>query len=156
MKIEALLSEKYIVLNLQSSTKSEVIDRMLAMVSGHERVRDRVKLSEDVWKREREMSTGIGKNIGLPHAKTGAVSEPVIALATLDGEIDFESIDGQPVQIVILLATPETMLAEHLKLLGRITRIAGRDEVRKKIVQATTAAEVLELFREEEKDLPQI
>ncbi|NTU91652.1 MAG: PTS sugar transporter subunit IIA [Chlorobiaceae bacterium] len=156
MKIEALLSEKYIALNIGLETKGEVIDRMLALVSGHDRVTDKSKLSEDVWKREREMSTGIGKNIGLPHAKTSAVSEPVIALATLSNEIDFDSIDGQPVQIVILLATPETMLAEHLKLLGRITRIAGRDEVRKKIVQAASPEEVLELFRQEEKDLPQI
>lgn len=156
MKIEALLSEKYIALNIGLETKGEVIDRMLALVAGHDRVTDKSKLSEDVWKREREMSTGIGKNIGLPHAKTSAVSEPVIALATLSNEIDFDSIDGQPVQIVILLATPETMLAEHLKLLGRITRIAGRDEVRKKIVQAASPEEVLELFRQEEKDLPQI
>lgn len=156
MKIEALLTEKYIALNLEPGSKNEIIETMLSMVAGHERVKDRAKLSEDVWKREREMSTGIGKNIGLPHAKTSAVSHPVLALATLGREIDFESIDGQPVQIVILLATPETMLAEHLKLLGRITRIAGRDEVRRKIVQASSPREVLELFREEEKDLPQI
>ncbi|NTU93639.1 MAG: PTS sugar transporter subunit IIA [Chlorobiaceae bacterium] len=156
MKIESLLYEPYIVLNLESGTKTEVIKQMLALVSAHERVLDRERLSEDVWKREREMSTGIGKNIALPHAKTVAVSEPVLALATLREEIDFESIDAQPVQIVILLATPETMLSEHLKLLGRITRIAGRDEVRKKLVAASSSHEVLELFREAEKDLPQI
>jgi fructose PTS system EIIA component len=156
MKIESLLYEPYIVLNLESGTKTEVIKQMLALVSAHERVLDRERLSEDVWKREREMSTGIGKNIALPHAKTAAVSEPVLALATLREEIDFESIDAQPVQIVILLATPETMLSEHLKLLGRITRIAGRDEVRKKLVAASSSHEVLELFREAEKDLPQI
>ncbi len=62
----------------------------------------------------------------------------------------------KPVQIVFLLATPEEMLAEHLKLLGRITRIAGRDDVRQRLVLSTSAAEVIELFREEEKDFPQI
>jgi PTS system fructose-specific IIA component/PTS system nitrogen regulatory IIA component len=156
MKIEALLTEKQINLNLGSGTKDEVIDALIAMVAGHEKVRDIRQLAEDVRKREREMSTGIGKNIGLPHAKTSAVTEPVLALATLTNEVDFESIDNQPVKIVFLLATPESMLAEHLKLLGRITRLAGRDEVRRRIMEAATPGEVLALFREEEKDLPQI
>ncbi|NTV66103.1 MAG: PTS sugar transporter subunit IIA [Chlorobaculum sp.] len=156
MKIEALLSEKHIYLNLDSGSKDAVIDRLVAMVAGHEKVRDIKQLAEDVRKREREMSTGIGKNIGLPHAKTTAVTAPVMALVTLGSEVDFDSIDNQPVKIVFLLATPETMLAEHLKLLGRITRIAGKDDVRKKLIEAATPAAVLALFREEEKDLPQI
>lgn len=156
MKIEALLTEKHVNLNLDSGSKDEVIDTLLAMVAGHDKVRDVKQLAEDVRKREREMSTGIGKNIGLPHAKTSAVTEPVLALVTLSNEVDFESIDNQPVKIVFLLATPETMLAEHLKLLGRITRLAGRDDVRHKLIEATTPGEVLELFRQEEKDLPQI
>ena len=156
MKIEALLTEKHIALNLESGSKDEVIDRLLALVASHAKVRDIRQLAEDVRKREREMSTGIGKNIGLPHAKSAAVTEPVLALATLSSEVDFDSIDNQPVKIVFLLATPETMLAEHLKLLGRITRIAGKDEVRRKIIDAATPGEVLALFREEEKDLPQI
>jgi PTS system fructose-specific IIA component/PTS system nitrogen regulatory IIA component len=156
MKIEALLTEKYITLNLKSGSKDEVIKAMLAMVAGHDKVLDIERLAEDVRKREKEMSTGIGKNIGLPHAKTPAVNEPVLAVATLSQEVDFDSIDNQPVQIVFLLATPEAMLAEHLKLLGRITRLAGKDDVRRRILNANTPREVLDLFREEEKDLPQI
>jgi len=156
MKIEALLSEKYIVLNLELATKRQVIEKMLSIASGHAGVTDINELREDVLKREEEMSTGIGKQIALPHAKTSAVTEPVLALATLRKEINFDSIDNEPVQIVFLLATPAEMLAEHLKLLGRITRIAGREEVRRRLLLAESPAGVLELFREEEKDLPQI
>ncbi|NTW68365.1 MAG: PTS sugar transporter subunit IIA [Chlorobiaceae bacterium] len=156
MKIEALLSEKCIALNLELATKQQVIEKMLSIVAVHRGVTDSKKLREDVLKREGEMSTGIGKQIALPHAKTSAVTQPVLAFATLHREIDFESIDNEPVQIVFLLATPEEMLAEHLKLLGRITRLAGREEVRERLLHAGSATEVLELFREEEKDLPQI
>jgi PTS system fructose-specific IIA component len=156
MKIEALLTEKHINLNLDSGSKDAVIDALIAMLAGDAKVRDIKHLAEDVRKREREMSTGIGKNIGLPHAKTPAVTEPVLVMATLSGEVDFDSIDGQPVKIVFLLATPETMLAEHLKLLGRITRLVGKDDVRRRLLGAATTGEVLALFREEEKDLPQI
>lgn len=156
MKIEALLSAKYIALNIEAESKSQVIDRMLALVAGHDLVTDQEQLGADVWRREREMSTGIGKNIGLPHAKTAAVTSPLLAMATLSGEVEFDAIDSQPVRLVFLLATPEAMLSEHLKLLGRITRIAGKDEVRERILQAGSPLEVLELMRQEEKDLPQI
>ncbi|WP_076791591.1 PTS sugar transporter subunit IIA [Chlorobium sp. KB01] len=156
MKIEGLLSEKHIVLNLELATKRQVIEKMLSIAATHKGVTDINKLREDVVRREEEMSTGIGKQIALPHAKTSAVTEPVLALATLQREINFDSIDNEPVQIVFLLATPAEMLAEHLKLLGRITRLAGREEVRRSLLLARSPSEVLELFREEEKDLPQI
>ncbi len=156
MKIEGLLSESFIVLNLELATKAEVIDAMLGIVAAHPGVRDHGKLRRDVLKREKEMSTGIGKQIALPHAKTEAVVDPVLALATLKSRIHFDSIDNEPVQIIFLLATPEEMLAEHLKLLGRITRLAGREDLRRRLLSASSATEVLTLFREEEKDFPQI
>ena len=156
MKIEGLLSEKYIVLNLDLDLKSKVIDKMLSIVAEHPGVLDIGKLSEDVIRREQDMSTGIGKTLALPHAKSAGVTEPVMAFATLRNGINFDSIDGEPVRIVFLLATPEEMLAEHLKFLGRITKLAGRDDIRQRLILSSSAAEVIELFREEEKDLPQI
>lgn len=156
MKIEDLLSEDSIILNLELTLKSQVIEKMLSIVADNDGVRNIGRLREDVLKREQEMSTGIGKKIALPHAKTDAVTRPVLAFATLRNEINFDSIDNEPVRIVFLLAMPAEMLAEHLKLLGRITRVAGRDDVRQRLILATSPAEVLKLFREEEKDLPQI
>jgi len=156
MKIEDLLSEQFIALQLELTTKSQVIEKMLSIVAEHPGVKDHDKLRQDVLKREKEMSTGIGKQIALPHAKTDAVSSPVLALATLKNEINFESIDNEPVQLIFLLATPEEMLAEHLKLLSRITRLAGREEIRERLVHAESTKEVMELFEEEEKDFPQI
>ena len=156
MKIEGLLSEKYIALNLDLALKSKVIEKMLSVVAEHPGVADIGTLREDVLKREQDMSTGIGKSLALPHAKSAGVTQPVMAFATLRNPINFDSIDDEPVRIVFLLATPEEMLAEHLKLLGRITRLAGRDDVRQRLMLSTSAAEIIELFREEEKDFPQI
>ncbi len=156
MKIEGLLSEKYIDLHIELSNKVQIIDTMLSMVGSHPGIKNHNRLRHDVLKREKEMSTGIGKQIALPHAKTVAVSTPVLALATLRDKVDFESIDNEPVEVVFLLATPEEMLTEHLKLLGRITRLVGKAEVREKLMAASSSSEVLRLFREEEKDYPQI
>lgn len=156
MKIETLLSAGYIALNLELETKSQVIDAMLSIVSGHPGVKDAARLRSDVLRREQEMSTGIGRKIALPHAKTASVTQPVLALATLKHDLDFDAIDNEPVRIVFLLATPEEMLAEHLKLLGRITRLAGRNDFRERLIAEGSPDGVLALFREEEKDFPQI
>ena len=156
MKIESLLSERYIALNLDLSLKSQVIEKMLSIVGDHPGVADIGTLRADVLKREQDMSTGIGKTLALPHAKSAGVIQPVMALATLMKEIDFDSIDHEPVKIVFLLATPEEMLAEHLKLLGRITRLAGREDIRQKLVLAQSPEAVIAIFKEEEKDFPQI
>lgn len=156
MKIEGLLSEKNIVLNLDLTSKSQVIDKMLSIVADDDGVINNEKLKADVFKREEEMSTGIGKQIALPHAKTDAVTQPVLAFATLGNDINFDSIDNEPVRLVFFLATPEQMLSEHLKLLGRITRLAGREDVRRRLLLSQSPAEALEVFREEEKDFPQI
>ncbi|MEI8033163.1 MAG: PTS sugar transporter subunit IIA [Chlorobiaceae bacterium] len=156
MKIEGLLCREQIALNIEPASKQQVIDKMLSLISSHAGVRDKGKLREDVFRREEDMSTGIGRKIALPHAKTDAVTEPVLAFATLKSDLDFQSIDNEPVRIIFLLATPEAMLAEHLKLLGRITRLAGRDDLRDRLILAASPEEVLELFREGEKDFPQI
>lgn len=156
MKLSDLLSEKYILIGLETDTKSSIIDQMLSLVSKHPSVTNQEKLRRDVLKREEEMSTGIGKSIALPHAKTDAVATPILAFAVLKHNVDFDAIDNKPVRFVFLLATPELMLAQHLKLLSRISRVAGREDIQERISQAKTATDVLELFNQEEKAFPEI
>jgi len=156
MKLSDLLSEEYILLGLDIDTKDGVIEKMLSLVSSHPDLVNKEKLRDDVLKREEEMSTGIGKNIALPHAKTDAVSKPVLAFALLKDEVEFDAIDNQPVRFIFLLATPEQMLAQHLKLLSRISRVASKEEIRNMLLDAKDPAQVLSVFTEEEKAFPEI
>ncbi len=156
MKLTDILSEKFIQLGLEAKSKNDLIEKMLMLVASHPSIIDKTKLRSDVLKREKEMSTGIGKNVALPHAKTSAVSAPVLAVATLKKEIDFAAIDGEPVSLVFLLATPEQMLTQHLKLLSRISRVVSAETTREKMVKAATPEEVFALFVEEEKSFPEI
>ncbi len=156
MKLTDILSEKFIQLGLEAKSKNDLIEKMLMLVAPHPCIVDKTKLRSDVLKREKEMSTGIGKNVALPHAKTSAVSAPVLAMATLKKEIDFAAIDGEPVNLVFLLATPEQMLTQHLKLLSRISRVISAETTREKMVKAATPEEVFALFVEEEKSFPEI
>jgi fructose PTS system EIIA component len=156
MKLTDILSEKYIQLGLEAKSKNDLIEKMLMLLASHPSITDKTKLRNDVLKREKEMSTGIGKNVALPHAKTSAVSAPTLAFAVLKKEIDFAAIDGEPVRLVFLLATPEQMLTQHLKLLSRISRVIGSEATREKMIQATTPEAVLTIFIEEEKSFPEI
>lgn len=156
MKLSGIISDKYIALGMEAKSKGDVIDKMLALIASHPNVENPGKLRDDVWKREREMSTGIGKKVALPHAKTNAVKDTVLAFATLKKEIDFESIDGEPVNLVFFLATPDQNLTQHLKLLSRISRLVAAEAVREKLVAATDVSQVIALFQEEEKAYPEI
>lgn len=156
MKLTDIISEKYIVLGMEARSKGDLIDKMLALITTHPSIEDAGKLRDDVWKREKEMSTGIGKKVALPHAKTNAVKAPILAFATLKKEVDFDSIDSEPINIVFLLATPETMLTQHLKLLSRISRLVATEAVREKLVSTSEIADVITLFQEEEKAYPEI
>jgi fructose PTS system EIIA component len=156
MKLTDIVAAPYIAIGLDAKSKTDVIDKLITLVAGHPSITDKTKLRSDVHKREKEMTTGIGKRVALPHAKTNAVSAPVLAFATMKKEIDFASIDNEPVDLVFLLATPENMLTQHLKLLSRISRLVSTDEMRQKLVAAKNADEILTLFLEEEKSYPEI
>ncbi|MBC8043547.1 MAG: PTS sugar transporter subunit IIA [Rhizobacter sp.] len=156
MKLTDILSAKHISLGLDAKSKNDIIEKMLRLISGSPHITDKTKLRSDVLKREKEMSTGIGKNVALPHAKTDAVSSPVIAFATLRREVDFESLDDEPVKLVFLLASPEAMLSQHIKLLSRISRVISQPETRDKLILAASPEEVLALFLAEEKAFPEI
>ncbi len=156
MKLSDLLSKEYILLDLDKKNKPDIIETMLNLVADHPHLIDPSKLQKDVLKREDEMSTGIGKNIALPHAKTMAVKKPLLAFAILKNGVDFNAIDNEPVRLVFLLATPEQMLAQHLKLLSRISRVASRDEIRRQLFSVKSVEDILEIFTKEEKAFPEI
>lgn len=156
MKLSDLLSKEYILLDLDKKNKPDIIETMLNLVADHPHLIDSSKLQKDVLKREEEMSTGIGKNIALPHAKTMAVKKPLLAFAILKNGVDFNAIDNEPVRLVFLLATPEQMLAQHLKLLSRISRVASRDEIRRQLFSVKCVEDILEIFTKEEKAFPEI
>jgi fructose-specific phosphotransferase system IIA component len=156
MKLTDIISEQHILLGLDAKSKNDIIEKMLRLVGDSPNITDKAKLRNDVFKREKEMSTGIGKSVGLPHAKTSAAKAPLLAFATLKEPVDFESIDDEPVRLIFLLASPEEMVTQHIKLLSRISRVISHDTTREKLLKAKTPAEVIEVFAAEEKSFPEI
>ena len=148
-----LLTAETIRVGLPGQTKDEVINALLDVVMAHPAVNDPEVMRQAVFARERMMSTGVGKGLGLPHAKTEAVNETVAAFAITAEPVDFSAIDDQKVRLVFLLVGTEAAKSEHIKILSRISRLLNRDVFRERLLQAQDAGEVLALLEEGEMEL---
>jgi len=152
--ISDLLSEERIHVSLPATSREDVIHMMVQLLEDHPCVTDLEQVREDVIERERMMSTGVGKGLALPHAKTAGVTETIGCFAVTARPIDFDAMDEEPVRLVFMLAGPEASRSKHIKILSHISRLLNRKRLRKRILTCDEAAEVLALFAEEE-DAPE-
>ena len=148
-----LLTVDTVRVGLPGQTKDEVINALLDVVATHPAVQDPDAMRQAVFARERMMSTGVGKGLGLPHAKTQAVTATLAAFAITAEPVDFGAIDDQKVRLVFLLVGTEAAKSEHIKILSRISRLLNRDAFRKRLLRARDAGEVLTILEEGEMEL---
>lgn len=148
--ISDLLSEERIHVSLPATSHEDVIHMMVQLLEGHPGVTDLEQVRDDVIARERMMSTGVGKGLALPHAKTAGVSETIGCFAITARPIDFDAMDEEPVRLVFMLAGPEHARSKHIKILSHISRLLNRKQLRKRILNCDEPAAVLALFAEEE------
>jgi len=155
LRLLDFLQEEFIIVNMKSKDKWESLDELTEFLYKTHRCRSisLKKLKEVVRAREKDMSTGIGNNIAIPHAiiEGGPRIQGVIGVSK-EG-IEFESLDGKPVNIIILIATPKEHYKYHLKALATISRIFGHNQqIKNQIIEANSAEEIFEIFQKEEVD----
>lgn len=150
MNLFTLLDEQTVIPNLEVKNKKQVINTMIDLLGAKISEEALAKVREDVFEREAVMSTGVGKGLAIPHCKTKAVDENYAVFAKLDKPLDYDSIDGEPVQIIFLLVGPDTKQSHHIKLLSRISRLMNSASFREKIVDSQTSEIILEAFKQEE------
>lgn len=150
MKITDILNEKVIVTKLPGTTKTEILNAMIDLAATSDRVLDKEKMRYAILEREKIMSTGVGSGFAIPHGKTDAVQDIVAAFAITEQPIDYQSLDEQPVRIVFLLVGKDNSVGPHIKLLSRISRLMNKEEFRKKLIDAESPSEVLQIFKQEE------
>ena len=151
MKISEVLDEELIANNIPGNDKEEVLNYMIELISKSPKVRDKEKVRNAIFDREKIMSTGVGKGFAIPHGKTDGISDIVAAFGITENEINFESLDGEPVKLIFLLVGKESSVGPHLKLLSRISRLMNKDEFRLRLINAKTSKEIRNLFEAEEK-----
>ena len=150
MKITEIHNESVVRTNLQRSTKQEIINEMIALAGSQKQVSDKERMRTAIFDREKIMSTGVGSGFAIPHGKTDAVSDIVAAFAVTAQPIDYQSLDDQPVRLIFLLVGRDNMVGPHIKLLSRVSRLMNNEDFRKKLLEAETPKDILELFRQEE------
>ena len=96
------------------------------------------------------MSTAVGNSFAIPHAKTDCVNEIIIAFGLLDRPIDFEALDGRPVDLVFLIVSNESHVSLYVQLLSRITTIMKSDGFRGRLTKLKSAEEIFDLIHREE------
>ncbi|MBP8082723.1 MAG: PTS sugar transporter subunit IIA [Spirochaetes bacterium] len=99
-------------------------------------------ITKALIEREKSMSTGIGKGIAIPHCVIDQIEEPKIAMAILPKGINFEAIDDEPVQIIILLLSPKSKMQLHVKNLAAIAKFMNNDQLKDKLISLKDSSEI--------------
>jgi len=149
MVLAESLKKINILVKARSKNKWELIEEMvdLAVKNREISAADSEEIKIALVEREKSMSTGIGNGVAIPHCTTARVSDIIIILAISQKGIDFDSIDSNPVRIVILLLVPKNKLSQHIKSLANIAKVMGDEELREKIASLKTAESILKTIK---------
>ena len=143
MKIVDLLKKESIDLNGTVSDKKETIEKMVSLMAAGGNITDVERYKEGVFLREEEGTTGIGEGIAIPHAKTDAVAKPGLAAMVVKDGVDYDSLDGEPVHLIFLIAAPNTEDNVHLEVLSRLSMLLMDDDFRANLQSAESVEEFL-------------
>jgi len=150
MKISDILVREASILDLKSTSKDDLLAEMAAALAAAEPALEAGKLLEVLREREALQSTGIGEGVAIPHGKVQGLDRLVAAFARSTAGVDFDSIDGQPTQLLFLLIVPEQSGGQHLKALARISRFFRDASFREKLLGATELEEIFRAIEEED------
>lgn len=136
MEIEDLLSAENVLGDYKASSKKQALQALSRKLAEYAELDPR-SVFDKLLEREKLGSTGVGKGVAIPHARIEGLVEIKGLFARLANPIDFDSVDGQPIDIVFMLLAPVDAGADHLKALARVSRLL-RDENTLKKLRATT------------------
>lgn len=143
MKITDLLKKESIELKGTADSKKEIIERMTDLMEKSGNLNNADEYKAAVYAREEEGTTGIGEGIAIPHGKTEAVRKPGLAAMVVPEGVDYDSLDGEPVYLLFLIAAPNTEDNVHLEVLSRLSMLLMDEDFREKLKKAKSAEEFL-------------
>ena len=152
MILTQILQPNCVKVPVQSTNKEAVITELVDLVDKHTTglVLDRATVLDAVLPREQARSTGIGSGIAIPHGKCMAVKELTMALGIAKKPIDFDSVDGKRVKIIILLLSPSDQTGPHIQALAKISRLMLDNGFKEKLEKVGSAEEAYKLISSRE------
>jgi fructose-specific phosphotransferase system IIA component len=145
-----LLTPERVRVPLSAGSKDEVLAELVEVLRGAGAITGTDEVLRAVKQREELLSTGIGSGVAIPHGKSDATPTLAMAAGVTPRPIDFDALDGQPVNLFFLLVGPEAAAGAHVKALSRISRLVRRDAFRERLAAATSPREFLDVLQEAE------
>lgn len=156
MRITELLDLRSISLDAVPASKQEALDMAVALMAKSGKIRDEEAYRREVYLREEESTTGVGGGIAIPHGKCDAVIRPGLAAMVIPNGVDFDSLDGEPVHLIFLIAAPNTKDNVHLDVLSKLSVLLMDEQFSEKLRRAKTAEEFLRIVDEADAEKPDI
>ena len=148
MRITDLLDARSILLDASPKSKSEALDQIVNLMVKSEKINDKEAYRKQVYAREEESTTGIGEGIAIPHGKCDAVTKPGLAAMVVKDGVDFDSLDGEPVTLMFLIAAPNTEDNIHLDVLSKLSVLLMNEEFTESLRNAKTVEEFMNIIND--------
>jgi fructose-specific phosphotransferase system IIA component len=148
-----IFSKELIFLNQEIVSKGHAINLIIEFLYKEQIIADIEEFRKAVFDREEIMSTGIGRGIAIPHGRCKSVNKLACVLLTLGKEIEFDSIDGDPVSVIFMVAIPEEANNEYMKILGQISKHMREADQRNNILSAKSVDEAYKILKEIEDEI---
>jgi len=152
MILTQILQPTCVKVPLENKDKKAAIIELVDLLDDNKLLLDKEIALQAILTREQTRSTGIGSNIAIPHGKCAAVKELVMAIGIAGEPIEFDSVDGKPVNIIILLVSPADQTGPHIQALAKISRLMLDVEFKEKLENTTSAEELYELLSSKENE----
>lgn len=153
MAVSEYLKKENCILDLSSGNKKGVISEIANELKQTKKIKDSSKFIEDVLKREKLGSTGIGNNVAIPHARTEAVKDVVVGFGKSKQGIDFKALDGEKVNLVFLMGANPKQLNLYLRILAEISKLLMNSGFRQSLLAAESAERIIATIKHFESSL---
>jgi len=153
MRLTEILKPQNIQVPLVAKNKTEAISELVNLLSTTGEVKNSKQVLDAVLEREATRTTGIGNGLAIPHGKCTGVDHLVMAIGRPAAPIDFQAIDGRPVNLIWLLASPPDQTGPHIHALARISRLMTIDKFRQSLAAAQTSQDLYNAIVQQENSL---
>ncbi len=149
MKISELVNKNLVEVNLKSRTKESLILEIVDCLYRNKNIKDKKAILEDLLGREKRGSTGIGEGIAIPHARISGLKEVVLFVGLSRRGIDFSSLDGKPVYLIVLFLTPLLESELHLKILSKVAQLLNNKVFVKRMLECSSNDELNRILKQD-------
>lgn len=156
MRITELLDQRSISLTAAPASKKEALDMAVSLMVQSGKIRDEEDYRKTVYLREEESTTGVGGGIAIPHGKCDGVERPGLAAMVIKDGVEFDSLDGEPVHLLFLIAAPNTEDNVHLDVLSKLSVLLMDENFAKNLQEAKTVEEFLQIVDEADQEKPDV